>query len=444
MKRLVFNSLNYGLGDLMAQIIGFFLIPVYTRYLSPADYGIVELNSTLAAFAVPLMKFGLPGSVTRLYYDYKDQENGLKNLITTVNGLLNGLALASGVIILIFLYLFGESLLQGLEFFPFVVMAIITAGLGANSQLQQKIIQNREQSKYAMYLKLAFTFFSIALAFIFIVFFKMGALGFVLVSFLTALFFFFQARYYLKPDLDGRFDRVIAKESLKYGLGIMPNHLTTSASPFINSTVILKLGGMASLGLFSVGLRFFFPLEVVYNAINTAFVPIYNEKRKEGKNEELQVLVRQILGICLVVYAGYQVLGPYILGLLVPQNYLSSIKLMPILGIAFLGKSIYNISMTEVFYSKKTLFSSIVILSGLGTNLLTVFILGQLLGFYSGEAAFLVSWGFAIGFLFWGITSVVFKSRVSKFDLYLPEILVFLALGALITLIGFYLQGLLG
>jgi len=444
MKRLVFNSLNYGLGDLMAQIIGFFLIPVYTRYLSPADYGIVELTSTLAAFAVPLMKFGLPGSVTRLYYDYKDQENGLKNLITTVNALLNGLALASGVLILIFLYFFGESLFQGLEFFPFVVMAIITAGLGANSQLQQKVIQNREQSKYALYLKLAFTFFSIALAFVFIVFFKMGALGLVLVSFLTALFFFFQARYYLKPDLDGHFDKDIAKEALKYGLGILPNHLTASASPFINSAVILRLGGMASLGLFSIGLRFFFPLEMVFNALNTAFTPIYNEKRKAGKEEELKVLVRQILGISLLVYTGYQILGPYLMGLLVPQNYHSSIKLMPILGIAFLGKSIYNISMSEVFFSKKTLFSSIVILSGLSTNLLTVFILGQLLGFYSGEAAFLVSWGFAIGFLFWGFTSVVFKCRVSKFDLYLPEILVFLALGALITLIGFYLQGLLG
>jgi O-antigen/teichoic acid export membrane protein len=443
MKRLVFNSFNYGLGDLMAQIIGFFLIPIYTRYLSPSDYGIVELTSTLAAFAVPLMKFGLPGSVTRLYYDYRDQENGLKNLVTTVNGLLNGLAVISGIIILIFLYFFGESLLHGLDYFPFIVMAIITAGLGANSQLQQKVIQNREQSKYAMYLKLIFTFFSIALAFIFIVFFKMGALGFVIVSFLTALFFFFQARHYLKPDLNGHFDRTIAKESLKYGLGIMPNHLTASASPFINSTVLLRLGGMASLGFFSIGLRFFFPLEMIYNALNTAFIPIYNEKRKEGKDVELKILVRQILGISLLAYAGYQILGPYIMGLLVPENYLSSIKLMPILGIAFLGKSIYNVSMSEVFFSKKTLFSSIVILSGLGINLCTVFILGQLLGLYRGEAAFLVSWGFGIGFLFWGFTSVYFKSRVSNFDLYLPELTVFLILGTLITILGFYLQGLL-
>ena len=41
--------MTYGLGDLLTKAIAFLLIPVYTRYLSTGDYGILGIASTITA-----------------------------------------------------------------------------------------------------------------------------------------------------------------------------------------------------------------------------------------------------------------------------------------------------------------------------------------------------------------------------------------------------------
>ena len=69
-KKLTLHSFNYGIAEVLTQVIGFLLIPLYTIYLIPSDYGIIEITGTISTFAIPLMKLGLPGSVTRQYSEY--------------------------------------------------------------------------------------------------------------------------------------------------------------------------------------------------------------------------------------------------------------------------------------------------------------------------------------------------------------------------------------
>ena len=42
LRRLGKHSAIYGFGGLVQRILAVLLLPVYTRYLSPSDYGIVE------------------------------------------------------------------------------------------------------------------------------------------------------------------------------------------------------------------------------------------------------------------------------------------------------------------------------------------------------------------------------------------------------------------
>ena len=42
LKRLGKHSVIYGLGGLVSRILAVLLLPLYTRYLSPSDYGKVE------------------------------------------------------------------------------------------------------------------------------------------------------------------------------------------------------------------------------------------------------------------------------------------------------------------------------------------------------------------------------------------------------------------
>ena len=42
-KKALNHTAIYGAADILRKIVGFLMLPIYTRYLTPADYGVVEL-----------------------------------------------------------------------------------------------------------------------------------------------------------------------------------------------------------------------------------------------------------------------------------------------------------------------------------------------------------------------------------------------------------------
>ena len=55
LKELARHSAVYGLGSLVSRFIAVLLLPVYTRYLSPADYGLIETLIALSAVLTVLL-----------------------------------------------------------------------------------------------------------------------------------------------------------------------------------------------------------------------------------------------------------------------------------------------------------------------------------------------------------------------------------------------------
>ena len=41
--QLIKHSGIYGLGTILSKSVGFLMIPIYTHYFVPADYGVLEL-----------------------------------------------------------------------------------------------------------------------------------------------------------------------------------------------------------------------------------------------------------------------------------------------------------------------------------------------------------------------------------------------------------------
>ena len=72
-RELSKNLAVYGVGDVAIQIVSFLLVPVYVRYLSPADYGVLGLLGGVEAAAKLFFRWGLDGSFMRFWYDCEDQ-----------------------------------------------------------------------------------------------------------------------------------------------------------------------------------------------------------------------------------------------------------------------------------------------------------------------------------------------------------------------------------
>lgn len=78
-RRLGRDSLVYGLGTVLNRIAGFLLLPVYTRYLTPADYGLLQILDLTIEIAAIAASAGAATGVARFYFktDSRERRNAV-------------------------------------------------------------------------------------------------------------------------------------------------------------------------------------------------------------------------------------------------------------------------------------------------------------------------------------------------------------------------------
>ena len=68
-RNLLGSSSLYAIGTVARQLVGFLMLPIYTRYLSPADYGAVGLLTLTLALLEPFLGMRLGGAISKFYFD---------------------------------------------------------------------------------------------------------------------------------------------------------------------------------------------------------------------------------------------------------------------------------------------------------------------------------------------------------------------------------------
>ena len=72
-KSLLSASFVYGLGAVASKFVGFFLLPVFTSYLKPSEYGLFETFNVLFFLLNTVGALGMDTALIRFYYDSKEQ-----------------------------------------------------------------------------------------------------------------------------------------------------------------------------------------------------------------------------------------------------------------------------------------------------------------------------------------------------------------------------------
>src|SRR5512142_1370556 len=74
LMRLVNSLAAYQVADVVSKFMAVLLLPVYTRYITPAGYGVVELLANGVIFVSILVRFGIIEAFLRFYFTDEDQE----------------------------------------------------------------------------------------------------------------------------------------------------------------------------------------------------------------------------------------------------------------------------------------------------------------------------------------------------------------------------------
>ena len=73
LKRLVSALAAYQVADVVSKFMAVLLLPVYTRYMHPAGYGVVELLGNGVIFISIVVRFGMIEAFLRFYFTDADE-----------------------------------------------------------------------------------------------------------------------------------------------------------------------------------------------------------------------------------------------------------------------------------------------------------------------------------------------------------------------------------
>jgi O-antigen/teichoic acid export membrane protein len=100
LKKLISHAAVYGSADVFTNVVNFLLVPVYTRYLSPKDYGTLALLFLFSTVAKIVFRLGLDQGFLRVYYDLtEDAERRRFTFTMAAFSLVTGALLFGGMIL---------------------------------------------------------------------------------------------------------------------------------------------------------------------------------------------------------------------------------------------------------------------------------------------------------------------------------------------------------
>ena len=349
-KKLLNNSIIFAIGNLGTKFIVFFLVPIYTYYLSTAEYGQVDLLTTTLSLMLPLINLSIFDAVFRFVMDLKyDKHQILLNaLIITVIGFL---LLVTIYPILSFLLPIENNI---------IIFYLIILFQSINASLSQYIRAIGEVKLFALNGMLN-ALLMLILNIVFLVNFGLGLAGY-LYAFLIAniicclfLYIFSEVKKVLVWRNRYKLNVKLIREMLVYSTPLIPNTLMWWIMALSDRFVITIFLGLGANGIYAVANK----IPNLLNIANTIFFQAWQmtavEEADSKKKDIIFSKVFEVFSVMMLLVASLLILNvKIIINLLASADFFLAWKYVPFLILGTVFSSFAGFLGTNYIATKKT------------------------------------------------------------------------------------------
>ena len=250
-KRLLSQSLIYGLGGLISRVLSVLLLPLYTSYLHGRDYGRVETLTALSAVLVVVLRLGISSAFFRYYFDSPELEHRVRVVRTSFWFTMGSatLGLAAG-------WIAAQPIADALSLGHGQAWLVRAAFVGLWAQMNYEqltsLFRVEERPILFTFATLANLLVTVGATVVLVVHFHERALGVVVGNWIGTLSVYLVLLGYRRYQLGLQFDRRLFREMNRFG---MPSQLALWALAFSDRFFIAKFKGQTEVGHYSVGVR---------------------------------------------------------------------------------------------------------------------------------------------------------------------------------------------
>ena len=409
LKRLLSHSAVYWVGTLLTKMIGFFLIPLYTRYLHPADYGTLELLVLTVDIISLFIGLQLAAAVAR-FYDGADGISNKNKVVSTaiILLLLLGGAVFSSLILFsdnISYMVFGHKEHQIL--FQIVFAA---AFFGIIMQIPLLLLRILDKSKQFVIITLVQVLLTVSLTIYFVVELELGVLGIVSAN---AIITTLLCGYLLATTLAKigfKFSYHYTCKMVSYSAPLIPAVLGMFVLHFSDRFFLNSFSTLEELGIYALAYKFGFLLApLLIQPFGLVWGPkMFEIYRLENSHEIIHKIFH---GYAFLAITTFFVLSLFIKEILIimttPQYYMAA-SLVPVIALAYALNAINRLIMTPFYTEDKTKFIGYINSVAAVVCIILNIILIKPFGAMGAAVATLLSFGFILAM------NAYFSTKVSS------------------------------
>lgn len=413
-RKFIANASAYISSNVLLKSASFLLIPIWTRFLTPADYGIIGTLGAYGGVLMPLLMMGLHGAAVRHYYDYKDNPIRRKGYVTSV--MLFQMLFSTFLIIMLNIWgpaLWARFTSENIPFDPYVRLMLWYVCVANWIHIPKSLYQAQQKARSYVYIGYGGFLLTVIAKLVLVVGLRQGAYGYMMgqliaTVILTVVVFSFVFSEWFVPEIKWEYIRA----GLTFGLPIVPHTMSGWALKASDRLILEHSVPLTELGLYNFGHMVGQVAEFLVGGISQAWSPYYYRLMENHPNPDTKIVqvvsfyIALIGGICLsgILFAGE------IIYILLPSSYYGATSYISPILLGFLLLGFYLFAVQPLFYFKKT--ELLPILTG-GVAIFSIILNIWLVPRYGAMAsAWITTFAFGLRFLVFFIVS----QRYQKID----------------------------
>lgn len=385
-KNLFKNTGIIAIGTLLSKFLTFVLLPIYTKYLSADNYGIIDLIQNISFLLLPIVSLQLSSGIFRYIIEKKEFEEK-KTIVSTA-------LIIQFFIILLFVFLtIITNCFIKIQYFEIFILYFITLIIVTNFQFITRGLGN---NKIYSIISFFTTFISLILNIVFIVLLKWNASSILIafiISNLIAIILYLLMTPIIKLISFKKYSRKEIKVLLKYSLPLIPNEISWWIANASDRILISSFIDVSANGVYAIANKIPGIYTAIFNAYNMAWVESVsrgiNDLNSETFIKDMYKKSFDFLGyVCLLIICGTSLF----FNIIINKNYSDSYFHILILTIAIYFNSLSSLigSILTGYKDSKTIgFTTIF---GAIINILINLVFIKIIGLYAASISTLISY----------------------------------------------------
>lgn len=415
-QKLASNTVILAIGTFGSKLLVFLLMPLYTAWLTTAEYGAAEMITGIANFIIPIACVGVSTGIFRFAAEREaDQAKVFSSSIALLGMGLGGFLLLSPL----------------LFFIPYcrpyvwlVVLYVFFADLQAVCAQYLRAIDRTALFAGQGILNTALT---VACNVLFLFVFKLGVVGYVLSvivgNLLTTVFLICRAKLWRVFSIDG-VNRQLMKDLLRFSLPMIPTTLCWLITGLSDRAMVTYFWGESVNGVYAAAFKIPTIVSLVAGIFLQAwqFSAVNEEKDEEACSSFYSSVWQAFLSVIMIGGAGLILFSRFLAKLLLNVTFFEAWKYMPTLLCAAVLEALVSFLASVYLVRKKSSHSFFTALAGAISNILLNLLLIPVVGALGAAIASLASYAIVL------VLRMIDAPRIIPFKLCLPRLGISVAL----------------